>query len=417
MSDSLFASVQAQILKSYEYLKDQYDSHLIQKLLYPDRVITVYIPVKMDNGQTQVFVWYRSQHNSARGPYKWGIRYHPDVSQDEVMSLSAWMSIKCSVVGIPLGGGKWGIVLDPKTLSSRELEQVSRWYIRALYKLIGKDVDVPAPDVNTDGRIMAWMADEYSRLVWVWTPGVITGKPLMSGGSLGRDVATALGWVYVLETYYAYKGKSLTWSTVTIQWAGNAGLNFAKLITQKWAIVTAISDSSWAIFDDKWLDIPAIDTYKQEGKSLIDYPHASHINNSDILTMNCDILVPAALEKQITRDNADQITAKCILELANGPTTAQADAILFSKHSAVIPDVLANAGGVTVSYFEQIQNNINHYRSKDTVYEQLHTIMSNATHECLQIADRYSVDLRTAAYIRSLKTILQAMKEREEYCI
>lgn len=327
------------------------------------------------------------------------------------------MSIKCSVVGIPLGGGKWGIVLDPKTLSSRELEQVSRWYIRALYKLIGKDVDVPAPDVNTDGRIMAWMADEYSRLVWVWTPGVITGKPLMSGGSLGRDVATALGWVYVLETYYAYKGKSLTWSTVTIQWAGNAGLNFAKLITQKWAIVTAISDSSWAIFDDKWLDIPAIDTYKQEGKSLIDYPHASHINNSDILTMNCDILVPAALEKQITRDNADQITAKCILELANGPTTAQADAILFSKHSAVIPDVLANAGGVTVSYFEQIQNNINHYRSKDTVYEQLHTIMSNATHECLQIADRYSVDLRTAAYIRSLKTILQAMKEREEYCI
>lgn len=252
----------------------------------------------MDNGQTQVFVWYRSQHNSARGPYKWGIRYHPDVSQDEVMSLSAWMSIKCSVVGIPLGGGKWGIVLDPKTLSSRELEQVSRWYIRALYKLIGKDVDVPAPDVNTDGRIMAWMADEYSRLVWVWTPGVITGKPLMSGGSLGRDVATALGWVYVLETYYAYKGKSLTWSTVTIQWAGNAGLNFAKLITQKWAIVTAISDSSWAIFDDKWLDIPAIDTYKQEGKSLIDYPHASHINNSDILTMNCDILVPAALENK-----------------------------------------------------------------------------------------------------------------------
>jgi glutamate dehydrogenase/leucine dehydrogenase len=229
MSDSLFASVQAQILKSYEYLKDQYDSHLIQKLLYPDRVITVYIPVKMDNGQTQVFVWYRSQHNSARGPYKWGIRYHPDVSQDEVMSLSAWMSIKCSVVGIPLGGGKWGIVLDPKTLSSRELEQVSRWYIRALYKLIGKDVDVPAPDVNTDGRIMAWMADEYSRLVWVWTPGVITGKPLMSGGSLGRDVATALGWVYVLETYYAYKGKSLTWSTVAIQWAGNADLTLPNL--------------------------------------------------------------------------------------------------------------------------------------------------------------------------------------------
>lgn len=412
MSDSLFVSVQEQILKSYDYIKGEYDRNSIEKLLYPEKVVIVSIPVQMDNGQTRIFTGYRSQHNSARGPYKWGIRYHPDVSQDEVMSLSAWMTIKCSVVGIPLGGGKGGIIVDPKTLSVRELEQLSRWYIAGIYKLIGKDIDVPAPDVNTDGRIMAWMADEYSRLVGAWTPGVITWKPLSSGGSLGRDIATSLWGLYVLQTYYQYKKKDLSWQTIIIQWAGNAGLNFAKLVVWQWAKVIWISDSSWGIYDIVWLDIWAIESYKAWGKSLIDYPWYTHLLNSELLIQKTDILVPAALEKQITIDNADQIQAHCILELANGPTTAQADQILYAKHTAVLPDVLANAGGVTVSYFEQIQNNTNHYRTKETIFVELEKIMNNATLNALKSADTYQVDLRTGAYINSLRTILQAMKDR-----
>ena len=412
MSESLFASVQAQILKSYEHIKEEYDRNLLEKLLYPERIITVYIPVQMDNGQTQVFVWYRSQHNSARGPYKGGIRYHPDVSQDEVMSLSAWMSIKCSVVGIPLWGGKWGIVVDPKQLSTRELEQLSRWYIRGLYKLIGKDIDIPAPDVNTDGRIMAWMADEYSKLIWAWTPGVITGKPLSSGWSLGRDIATSLWGLYVLQAYYQYKNKNLTWSKVVIQWAGNAGLNFARLVAKEEAIVVGISDSSGAIYDLQGLDLSSITSWKDQGKSLSDYPHASHCSNIELLALDCDILVPAALEKQITADNADHIKATCILELANWPTTAEADHILFAKHTAILPDVLANAGGVTVSYFEQVQNNTNHYWTREKVFEELYKIMYQASTQCFKIADQYHTDLRTSAYISSLRTILQAMQER-----
>ncbi|MCF7834462.1 Glu/Leu/Phe/Val dehydrogenase [Candidatus Gracilibacteria bacterium] len=410
---SLYESVQNQIKESFVFISNEYSDDLLQRVLRPDRVMEFHIPVKMDDGTTKVFAAYRSQHNNAKGPYKGGLRFHQNVSKDEVMSLSAWMSLKTSVVGIPLGGGKGGIIVDPKLLSKGELERLSRGFAAKLTPFIGKEVDVPAPDVNTTGEIMAWMVDEYSKLVGVWTPGVITGKPLSIGGSQGREKATSLGGCFTIDEYFKNSGQSLAGKTIAIQGAGNVGLNFATLIVHNYgAKVVAISDSRGGIYNPDGLDVDQIEKLKSENKSVSEYSNASQISNDDLLLLNVDILVPSALEQVIHADNADKIQAKVILELANGPVTPQADKILTSKNIPVLPDVLANAGGVTVSYFEQVQNNTNYYRPESEVNEKLEAIMRPATLAAIQTAEKYNTTLRNGAYIVSLRRILEAMKVR-----
>jgi glutamate dehydrogenase/leucine dehydrogenase len=408
-----FFSAQTQMRAAYAFLKGRYDSQF-EKVLFPERVIEVTIPVRMDNGSTRIFTGYRSQHNAARGPYKGGIRYHPDVTKDEVMALSEWMSIKCATLDLPLGGGKGGVIVNPKELSDNELEQLSRGWVQKLYKYLGPLDDVPAPDVNTNGKIMSWMVDEYSKLVGHWTPGTFTGKPLSIGGSLGRDTATAQGWLYVLEAYLKSKNNTLQGMKVVIQWAGNAWLNMIELIDKTWAILIATSDSHGGIYDERWLDISQIVKLKSEKKSLSEYVWGKHITNAELLELETDILIPAALENQITSDNVANIQAKLIMELANGPITPDADTVLFSKWIPVIPDILANAGGVTVSYFEQVQNNANYFWSRNEVQEKLKLKMETALAWVMRSANEHQVMLRTGAYVVALERILEAMKVRGE---
>lgn len=406
-----FLSAQKQMQTAYEFLQGRFDSEF-PKILTPDRVIEVSIPVMMDSGEVQVFSWYRSQHNSARGPYKGGVRYHQDVSKEEVMALSMWMSIKCATLDLPLGGGKGWIIVDPKKLSKRELEALSRGWVEKLYKYIGPLDDVPAPDVNTNGEIMSWFVDEYSRLIGHWAPGAFTGKPLAIGGSLGRDTATAQGGLYVLEAYLKWANDSLKWKKVVIQGAGNAWLNMIELIAKSWAILIGTSDSHGGIYHEDGLDVSEIVRLKKEKKSLQEYKHTKHISNGELLELHCDILIPAALENQITSDNAHKINASLIMELANGPITPDADEILYKKDIAVIPDILANAWGVTVSYFEQVQNSMNYYWSREEVQEKLKLKMEKALEGVLRSAKEHRVMLRTWAYVVALERILEAMKIR-----
>lgn len=438
-SNNPFLSAQTQMRTAYEYLKWQYDEQF-PKILSPERIIEVSIPVKMDSWEIRIFTGYRSQHNAARWPYKGGIRYHQDVNKDEVMALSMWMSIKCATLDLPLGGGKWGVIVDPKTLSKRELEALSRGWVDKLYKYIGPLDDVPAPDVNTNGEIMSWMVDEYSKLVGHWTPGTFTGKPLSIGWSLGRDTATAQGGLYVLEAYLASFAKEvptkeaedlvpkksplppftkevtenpLKWKKVVIQGAGNAGLNMIELIGKTGALLIGTSDSHGGIYNESGLDIEEIVRLKKAKLSLESYSNAKHITNAELLELECDILIPAALENQITADNADKIRAILIMELANGPITPEADKTLFKKGIPVIPDILANAGGVTVSYFEQVQNSMNYYWSREEVQEKLKLKMERALFWVLDSAKSHHVMLRTWAYIVAMERILRAMKDRE----
>ncbi len=405
-----FESAKTQMQSAYQFLSWKYEKEFAS-LLAPERVIEVSIPVVMDSGEPRVFTGYRSQHSGARGPYKGGIRYHQDVTKDEVMALSAWMSIKTATLDLPLGGGKWGIIVDPKTLTEKELESLSRGWVQKLYKYLWPNVDIPAPDVNTNGKIMSWMVDEYSRLVGEWSPGTFTGKPLSIGGSLGRDTATAQGGLYALMTYLESRGESLSGKTVVIQWAWNAGLNMMELVIHEWAKVIALSDSRWGIYDANGLDVEKITKLKSEKKSLAE-SGIKTITNAEILELACDILIPAALENQITEFNAKSIQAKIVLELANGPTTPKADDILFARGITVIPDILANAGGVTVSYFEQVQNNTNYFWSREEVMEKLKAKMEKATHWVIESATKNGVMFRTGAYIIALERILEAMKTR-----
>lgn len=406
-----FLSAQKQMQTAYQFLEGKYDDEF-QKILTPERVIEVSIPVKMDNGTLKVFTWYRSQHNASRGPYKGWVRYHENVSKDEVMALSMWMSIKCATLDLPLGGGKWWTIVDLKKLSKRQLEALSRWWVQKLYKYIGPLDDVPAPDVNTNGEIMSWFVDEYSKLVGHWSPGAFTGKPLAIGGSLGRDIATAQGGLYVLGAYLDSKWDSLKWKKVVIQGAGNAWLNMIELISQTGATLIGTSDSHGGIYDENGLDIKEIIRLKKEKKSLDEYAGAKHISNSELLELTCDILIPAALENQITSENAKNIRAKLIMELANGPITPDADVILFKNGIPVIPDILANAWGVTVSYFEQVQNSNNYYWSREEVLEKLKLKMEKALDWVLKSAENHRVMIRTGAYIIALERILEAMKVR-----
>jgi glutamate dehydrogenase len=385
--------------------------HVIEILKRPMRVLKVAFPVKMDDGSIRVFEGFRSQHNDAMGPTKGGIRFHPDVNEDEVKALSMWMTFKSSVVGLPLGGGKGGVIVDPRTLSKNELEQVSRKFFEAIAQLIGPDKDIPAPDVYTNPQIMGWMMDTYSKLKGAYAPGAITGKPLSIGGSKGRGEATSQGVVFTVIEAMKQLDKPLKNATVAIQGFGNAGRNVAKLLSALGSRVLAISDSKGAIYDENGLEIDHIMQLKDAG-NILNYGAEYQIDPQDLLELDVDILVPAALENVITLDNADRIKASIIAEAANGPTLPEADKVLFEKGILVIPDILANAGGVTVSYFEGVQNAMNYYWSEEEVNTKLETIMVDAYHAVSEIAKQYQTDFRTAAYIKSIKRVEEAMIAR-----
>lgn len=385
--------------------------HIVEVLKRPKRVLSVNFPVKMDDGTTKVFEGYRSQHNDAIGPTKGGIRFHPQVSLDEVKALSMWMSFKCGVVGLPYGGGKGGVICDPTKMSKGELERVSRAYIEAIADIVGPDRDIPAPDVYTNAQVMAWMTDTYSRLKGSFQPGVITGKPLILGGSKGRNEATARGCVFTIQEALKEIGLAPGEATVAIQGFGNAGRIAAELLSEIGCNIVAVCDSRTALYNKDGLDVKKLAACKDNG-SLIDYGKQYEIDLNQILELKVDILIPAALENVITSSNADRVQAKIIAEAANGPTTPEADKVLNKKGIIVIPDILANAGGVTVSYFEWVQNLMNYYWSEEEVNGKLEVAMKNAYCAVRSLANEYNTDLRTAAFMISIKRISEAMTAR-----
>ena len=388
MKNDPFLNAQKQIDNVAKYLS--LDQKILTRIKQPDRVLKADLKVKMDNGKTRIFKAFRSQHNNSRGPYKGGIRYHANVSESEVKALSTWMTWKCATVGIPFGGAKGGIIVDPKTLSQGELERLSRAYMRAFYKHFGAWKDVPAPDVNTGGAEMAWMLDEYETLVGHQEPGMITGKPLELGGSQGRTEATGLGGLYVLEQLrQTWKGRILPKNTtIAVQGVGNVGYWFIEFAKKAGYQVVAWSNSKGGEYKGK------------------------KITNEELLELPVDVLVPAALENQITKDNAAKIKAKYIIEMANGPVTPEADEILHKRGTVSLPDVLCNAGGVTVSYFEWCQNNAGYYWTKTEVFAKLKAIMDRAFKDVWQIYTSKRVNPRLAAYILAVDRVVKALRLR-----
>jgi len=405
-----YKSALAQLKKAAELM--DLDPEVYARLQKPKKEIHVSIPVRMDDGSLKVFEGYRVQYDNTRGPNKGGIRFHQDTDINEVKALAFWMTFKCATVGIPMGGGKGGVTVNPKKLSQAELERLSRGFIRALAQDLGPNKDVPAPDVYTNPQTMAWMMDEYCTIKGEYLPGVITGKPLAVGGSAGRGYSTAQGGVYVtLEL--AKKLKLKKGASVVIQGYGNAGSYMAKILHQKGYKIIAVSDSKGGILNTKGLDPVKVEKFKQKTGSVVDYPEATkNITNKQILELKCDILVPAALENVITKENAGRIKAKAIVELANGPTTPEADEKLAKKKIHVVPDILANAGGVTVSYFEGVQNTYNYYWSEKEVLQKLEKIMVENFNKIWKLHQQYNCDLRTAAYILAAGRIAEAMKLR-----
>jgi len=381
----------------------------------PRREFTVHFPVHMDDGTVQVFTGFRVQHNLGRGPAKGGIRYHQSVSLDEVKALAMWMTWKCAVVGIPYGGGKGGVIVDPKKLSQKELEGLTRRYFTEIEVLIGPEKDIPAPDVNTNAQVMAWMMDTYSMHAGYTVPGVVTGKPISLGGSEGRNEATARGTVYCIIEAARHLGIDLASTRVAIQGFGNAGSIAARLIAELGATVVAVSDSTGGIHAPGGLDISRVTAWKGEHGTVSGFPGATDISNSAVLAVDCDILIPAALENQITARNAEEIKARIVAEAANGPTTPEADDILFRKGVFLIPDVLCNAGGVTVSYFEWVQDLNRDHWSEAVVNEKLREIMIRAFGEVLATGLREGVNNRTAAYLLAVKRVADAMEMRGLY--
>ncbi|MEK7643884.1 MAG: Glu/Leu/Phe/Val dehydrogenase [Patescibacteria group bacterium] len=407
-----FENAMTQLNKAAEVMR--LDENIHEILRAPKRVLTVSIPVKMDNGVVRVFTGFRSQYNDALGPFKGGIRYHQNVTLDEVKALSFWMTMKCAVAGLPLGGGKGGIIFDPKQLSEGELERLSRGYIRQLYKYLGPTQDVPAPDVYTNGQIMSWMLDEYEKLIGEHAPGFITGKPLALGGSLGRDKATAQGGVFVLREVVAKLGLKPEKTAVAIQGYGNAGAHMAELLSKDGYKIVAVSDSKGAVVGQggEGLDIGKLNEHKIKTGAVIKFEGTETISNEDLLELDVDILIPAALENVITADNASKVKAKIVLELANGPTTPEADKILFERGVLLVPDILSNAGGVTVSYFEQVQNASNYYWEAEEVMDKLRVAMVGAFERVWERKEKYQVDMRTAAFVSALERVGDAMKAR-----
>jgi len=388
------------------------DPGLREVLRRPRRALTLSLPVKMDNGSIRVFEGYRVQHSNARGPCKGGIRYHPNVTYDEVKALASWMTWKCATVNIPFGGAKGGIICDPKRMSRDELERLTRRYAYEISPIIGPDRDIPAPDVYTDAQIMAWIMDTYSMTHGHSAPGVVTGKPTFLGGSHGRHEATARGCVFVIRAACEKMKIDMRRATAAIQGFGNAGGVGATLLAESGVTVIAVSDSSGGILNRKGLDIPALIAHKVATGSVADFPGAEPISNGDVLELECDILVPAALENQITMANASRIQARIVAEAANGPTTPGADAILHKKNVLVLPDILANAGGVTVSYFEWVQDLQELFWDEDEVNRKLEKIMVKAFADVYDMAGRYDADMRTGAYILAIDRVAEATRVR-----
>ena len=400
-----------EIIKTHKLISLDEKKNVIEILRHPKRLVRVSLPVLMDSGVINVYEGYRVQYNDARGPFKGGLRYHHEVDEDEVTSLAFWMAIKCAVADIPMGGGKGGIVVNPKELSSAELERLTRALARALAPVVGPNVDVPAPDVYTTPQMMSWFKDEYSKYVGKETPAVITGKPMEDGGSLGRDKATGLGAVYTLEAYLTQTAQSEKEITVAVQGFGNAGLHFAELAHPNWKIV-ATSDSKGAIYNEAGLDIKALIEHKEKTKSVIDFPGAKNITNEELLALEVDVLVPAALNSVITEKNWESIKAKTILEIANGPVSLPESEKLFRKGTTIIPDVLANSGGVVVSYFEWDQNMKNEHWELNDVNAKLKEKIVTAFTTLWETKEKYSLDLRTAAYVMAVARILEAEAKR-----
>ena len=391
------------------------DDGMRRVLREPRREFTVHFPVHMDDGSVRVFTGYRVQHNLGRGPAKGGIRYHQDVSIDEVKALAMWMTWKCAVVGIPYGGGKGGVIVDPKQLSMRELEALTRRFFTEIEVLVGPEKDIPAPDVNTNAQIMAWMMDTYSMHAGYTVPGVVTGKPISLGGSEGRNEATARGTVYCIVEAARHLGIELKKAKVSVQGFGNAGSIAASLIVAEGSTVVAVSDSTGGIHNPNGLDIAKVINWKKEHGTVQGFPGAQDVTNSQVLEVECDILIPAALENQITERNAGNIKARLIAEAANGPTTPEADRILWKNSKFMIPDILCNAGGVTVSYFEWVQDLNRDHWSEQIVNEKLKEIMVKAFTSVLAIARRDQIDMRTAAYLLAVQRVADAMQMRGLY--
>jgi glutamate dehydrogenase (NADP+) len=415
----LFADASQRLEKSLRYVNLPEDA--LEYLRHPKSSLTVSIPVRMDDGSLKVFQGYRVRYDDTRGPTKGGVRYHPNVSLDEVQSLAFWMTFKCAVLELPFGGGKGGITLDPKSLSRMELERLSRGYIDAIADFIGPDVDILAPDVYTNPTIMGWMMDQYNVIQRKICRAVVTGKPISMGGSAGRDTATGIGAFLTIEAITSRLGMIPAETTVAIQGFGNAGSVLAVQLATAGYRIVAVSDSQGGIYAPQGLDIPSIQQHKEstrqlkavycEGSvcSVVDH---NIISNEDLLTLDVDILIPAALENQITEVNADKIQANYIFEVANGPITSAGDQILDEKGILVFPDILVNAGGVTVSYFEWVQNRSGLYWSEAEVFSQLKQRMVKATESIWQVAQQQGISLRTAGYVLALERIGEAISAK-----
>ncbi len=410
--DTIFQDAIKRLDRAFRFA--QIDEEAVEKLKHPKSMLQVAVPVRMDDGSLRVFDGYRVRHDDTRGPGKGGIRYHPDVNLGEVKALAFWMTCKCAVLGLPFGGAKGGIIVNPKELSRLELERLSRGFIQQIGDFIGPETDVPAPDVYTNAMIMGWMMDEYSKMHRQRTPAVITGKPIPLGGSLGRDDATGRGAYYCIKELEAKRDWKPHSISVAVQGFGNAGQHVAQLLHADGYRVVAVSDSRGGIYKPEGFDVPSLVYMKNEARrleavycdgSVCEAVEATQVTNEELLELDVDVLIPAALENQITAANAGRIKAPVIVEVANGPTTSQADEILNQRKTLIVPDILANAGGVTVSYFEWVQNRAGFYWTLEEVQTRLHTMMSREFNTVYELMQRFETDMRTAAYAHALQRI------------
>jgi len=404
-------------LENFDIAADamELEGDIREMIKFPERVLTVSVPVKMEDGHIKRFEAYRVQHSTVRGPGKGGIRYHPNVTLGEVKALAMWMTWKCAVVNIPFGGAKGGVTCNPKALSRLELEHITRRYTAAILPIIGPEVDIPAPDVYTNPQTMAWIMDTYSMIKGYPVPGVVTGKPICLGGSLGRNEATGRGVFYTVRSACEHLGLPLKGSKVVVQGFGNAGSIAAQLLHLNGAFVIAVNDSTGGIYNARGLDIGAVMAYKEQTGSVVGFPGAEPIRTEDLLALQCDILVPAALENAIHEENAGRVKAKVVGEAANGPLTPAADAILEDKGVFIIPDILCNAGGVTVSYFEWVQDTQHLFWDAQDVYNRLERVMNAAFVDVLKIRTQKKVAMRAAANMLGIGRVAEGVRIRGLY--
>ena len=391
------------------------DRGLYEIIRHPMREVTVYLPVQRDNGSIEVFTGFRVQHSIARGPAKGGIRYSPDVDLDEVRALAAWMTMKCAVVNIPFGGAKGGVRCDPHSLSERELERITRRYTSEIVEILGPEKDVPAPDMNTNEQVMAWIMDTYSMHARQTVTAVVTGKPIHLGGSKGRREATGRGVMFIVQQATKLLNMELKGARVIVQGFGNVGSVSAQLLHNLGCRIVGVSDIQNGLYNEKGLDIPAVSAHSQKTRFIDGFKGGQAVDNKTLLELPCDILIPAATEDQITSENAARIQAKLIVEGANGPTSLEAEEVLYSHGVNVIPDILANAGGVTVSYFEWVQDRMGYFWREDVVNDRLEDIMVASFKEVAEYATRYKATFRTAAYMLGIQRVIDTIKIRGIY--